>query len=126
MKKNILLIVTLMLSMVTLTSCEDILDELWDFSRYGAKEVSGPWIQDGYEISYIGGGEYRILEAGRPRPRYEYLSSFDFYVSSVPRDAWPVSYKPYYNTFYDELSWYVYDKYGRDFLILKNGNYVYM
>ncbi len=126
MKKNIIWIVTLMLSMVTLTSCEDLLDELWDFHCHGAESISGPWLQDGYEITYLGGGEYEVWDAGRQRGHYEYLSSFGSYVSCIPENAWPVSYKPYYNTFYDELSWYVYDRYGRDFLILKNGNYVYM
>ncbi len=124
MKKSLLLIVTLMLSMVTLTSCEDLLNELWTISC--AKEISGPWHQEGYEISSIGGGEYKIMEAGRPRPRYEYLSPFYFYTASIPEDAWPTSYKPFYYTFYGELSWYVYNRYGRDFLILKNGKYVYL
>lgn len=126
MRKNILLIVTLMLSMVTLTSCEDLLDELWDFNRYGVETISGPWLQDGYEITYLGGGEYEVWDARRQRGHYEYLSSFSSYAACVPEDAWPVRCKPYYDTFYDTLCWYVYDKYGVDFLLYKNGNYVYM
>lgn len=113
----IMVMLTLSVVTMSLTSCDP---DSWNI--FNAKLIKGdPWIQDGFEIRHLGGDKYEIYDVKKQLYHTEYLDPFWSYESSIPEELWPEEYKPYYNTFYGEICWYVYG-HSSDFLILKNGN----